>query len=478
MSTLRYLSESARSWLGATGSPNEQTWFDYPYLGHPCDHHCRELRSRRSSVSIIIPLWNSAASVAQCLLSVRMSSFNRLAPQRLEVILCDDGSSDDSWEVMKSSAVGIKTKAFRLPHHSQSCALNFGLAQAEGEVVLLCDSDMILGCGTIDELVSRQEMWPDAVCFGFRSDISDDSVGQEAGDIWQLMHEEAFSDDKRVAFDTPTVEPNMLLASRWLTALGSGAMTVDCHGSGWLRHHFLHGCLFSVSRRLLHESGLFPDALQGWGYNDILMAARLEANGAFLLPVASAWGHHIHHHIRHPAQWFQRNRNHLAYEYLMDHSLSDKLWRCAIRPQPLDAVTMQHEANTSLSLLTPTDVSSRPYMLARIGKWQECLASQHDSSDHNLVAECLFRLGDYESIAQQEHLWYSVWGVLSLHRCRSLKAASNALMQAVPADATCTYVASASVPELRQLGNVYESSGMHDIAQNYSDLAEILSMVT
>jgi glycosyltransferase involved in cell wall biosynthesis len=222
----------------------------------------------------------------------------------------------------------VEVAAFRLAHRGQSAALNAGLERASGDVVVFCDSDMILGCGALDELAARHERWGDAVCFGFHSNIQAAAV--ETSSTWSLMHREACSRDPRVRFYLPTLVPNLLDASGWLSRLHSGRFMLDSRGGDWRRHRFLFGCLFSARRELVLENDGFPDALNGWGYNDVLVAARLEASGAFLLPVASAWGHHVEHEVRPPDRWFQLGRNSLAYHELLERPPRRDDWRATV----------------------------------------------------------------------------------------------------------------------------------------------------
>jgi hypothetical protein len=152
----------------------------------------------------------------------------------------------------------------------------------------------------------------------------------------------------------------MLVATRWLTGLDGAHAILDSQGSSWPRHRFLYGCLFSVRLDLLRSCGAFPDALKGWGYNDTLVAVRLEASGAFLLPVTSAWGHHIQHDIRHPAQWFQYSRNRLAYEFLLTQTITNLLWRDLYQLQPTNSFTSLIRFDGSVSQFQPQTIQHYP----------------------------------------------------------------------------------------------------------------------
>jgi Glycosyl transferase family 2 len=252
----------APSWQTVVGAEPE-TWLSFPHVGVPRQHECSSLRSRRATVSVVVPVWNSEQTIERCLDAIGRSSLNRLAPSRLQVVVCDDGSTDASWQRIARARRDMDVAAFRLAHRGQSAALNAGLERASGDIVVFCDSDMVLGCGALDELAARHERWSDAVCFGFHSNIPPAAV--ETSSTWSLMHREAVSRDPRVRFYLPTLVPNLLDASGWLSRLHGGRSMLDSRGGRWRRHRFLFGCLFSARRELMLGNDGFPDALNGWG---------------------------------------------------------------------------------------------------------------------------------------------------------------------------------------------------------------------
>jgi glycosyltransferase involved in cell wall biosynthesis len=93
-------------------------------------------------ISIIIPLFNEEESLPE--LSewiVRVATANNFS---YEVIMVDDGSTDDSWNVIESIASknanfkGIKFQR----NYGKSGALNEGFKAAKGNVVITMDADM------------------------------------------------------------------------------------------------------------------------------------------------------------------------------------------------------------------------------------------------------------------------------------------------------------------------------------------------
>lgn len=94
------------------------------------------------NLSIVIPLFNEDESLPElCEWIVRVVTENNFS---YEVILVDDGSTDNSWEVIEEIAQknqcikGIKFQR----NYGKSAALNEGFKAAQGEVVITMDADM------------------------------------------------------------------------------------------------------------------------------------------------------------------------------------------------------------------------------------------------------------------------------------------------------------------------------------------------
>ncbi|MGI6497024.1 MAG: glycosyltransferase family 2 protein [Kiritimatiellia bacterium] len=89
------------------------------------------------SASVIVPCWNSSACLGACLDSLRDGTC-----ADFEIIAVDDGSDDDTFEVLsRAAASDPRIRPFRRPHGGVSAARNFGLGQAVGRVVFFVDPD-------------------------------------------------------------------------------------------------------------------------------------------------------------------------------------------------------------------------------------------------------------------------------------------------------------------------------------------------
>ena len=95
-----------------------------------------------TDISIVIPLFNEDESLPELHAWIqRVCTENKLS---YEVLLLDDGSTDNSWSVIESLAQqdacvrGIRMRK----NYGKSAALNVGFKEAVGEVVITMDADL------------------------------------------------------------------------------------------------------------------------------------------------------------------------------------------------------------------------------------------------------------------------------------------------------------------------------------------------
>ena len=92
----------------------------------------RDLRDSWPSVSVVVCAYNEAHNIAPCL-----DSLAALDYPGLEVVVCDDGSTDDTLAI----AQRYPFRVLALPHAGLSVARNAGIAAATGEVIAFLDAD-------------------------------------------------------------------------------------------------------------------------------------------------------------------------------------------------------------------------------------------------------------------------------------------------------------------------------------------------
>ncbi|MBI1293543.1 glycosyltransferase [bacterium] len=86
------------------------------------------------TVSVIIPVFNGAEFLQEAIESIRAQNY---APT--EIVVVDDGSTDDTAEVVQ--ALGADLLYAYQPNQGPAAARNFGLTLASGELIAFLDAD-------------------------------------------------------------------------------------------------------------------------------------------------------------------------------------------------------------------------------------------------------------------------------------------------------------------------------------------------
>lgn len=88
-------------------------------------------------VSVIVPVFNTADYLYRCIDSLLNQTF-----KDFELLLLDDGSTDDSYSIcLKYAQKDSRVKAYRYKHCGVAAIRNEGLKAALGKYLMFCDSD-------------------------------------------------------------------------------------------------------------------------------------------------------------------------------------------------------------------------------------------------------------------------------------------------------------------------------------------------
>lgn len=166
------------------------------------------------SVSVVVPLYNKAAHVEAALQSVLAQQ-----PPALEVLVIDDGSTDDGPRraaALQAPQVKVLTQA----NAGVSAARNLGIARAKGDLVAFLDADDLWQPGYLAQVQALARQFPQAgmLCTGYnRLDA--------AGHRTRVGH------------------------ARW--APGAAGLVADFYGD-WSRATFTCTIAIAVRRAILH----------------------------------------------------------------------------------------------------------------------------------------------------------------------------------------------------------------------------------
>lgn len=106
-------------------------------------------------ISIIIPTYQEAKVLPNTLRSLFKQSI-----QDVEILLIDDGSTDDTESKVQPFLSRIQYS--KRPHEGRQQARNFGLKHAKGEYVIVCDADIQMRSDCLEKMLRGLEENPSA----------------------------------------------------------------------------------------------------------------------------------------------------------------------------------------------------------------------------------------------------------------------------------------------------------------------------
>ena len=105
-------------------------------------------------VSVVIPVFDAGGRLLEAIVSVERQHY-----EPLEIVVVDDGSTDDTPAVIAS--LGTRVRSLRQPNAGPAAARNRGLAAARGELFAFLDADDLWPDGKLQRQVAALEADPD-----------------------------------------------------------------------------------------------------------------------------------------------------------------------------------------------------------------------------------------------------------------------------------------------------------------------------
>lgn len=182
-------------------------------------------------VSVIMPTYNCAAYIRQAIDSVLGQR-----DASLELIVVDDGSTDDTAAILAS--YGDRLRVLRQANGGVAAARNAGLRAARGEFVGFLDADDLWLPWKLAVQLQHLRRHPDV------------GVVYAAWQVWRSQRDGSFG-------TPPTCQ----------APPDDGVVPLEEAGSGWLYNRLLEDCIIHTSAVLLRRSllarvGLFDEALR------------------------------------------------------------------------------------------------------------------------------------------------------------------------------------------------------------------------
>lgn len=429
------------------------------------------------SASVVIGTFDSAPSLVSALVALEHSSFNVRHPDLLEVVVVDDGSTDATRERLLSLELDLRLRYVRQDRGGLTCAHNTGLGFADGDVVVFCDSDVVLMPYALEELMKRHEVLDGVTLLGFRFDVAPDDprLDPERLPAEIASVTPAFWRDFRVAF--PGWPANICRDTRHLEALGCGRRVWMTNGCGYDLAGMVVGALFSIARADLLAMGGSDERLVGWGCEDSLIGARSLALGNAIVPVYSAAGWHVWHPRRDPAELGQFGTNLRTLERIYDEEFGPRdLDLARVRARAKETVDVgprgPRAAGEPPSSYPPCSPLERGDCAYAVGRFDEALAHYTEAGSSAGCAACLVELGNAEAAAAVEEAApltiARALAALGEHRlARERLAACRDSFDA-------SWILATPSEQHKRRGNEHARQGLHRIASVDFDLALVV----
>jgi glycosyltransferase involved in cell wall biosynthesis len=106
------------------------------------------------TISVIVPVYNMGRYLTDAVASIEAQGF-----ERVEVVVVDDGSTDETPEVIAS--LGERVVAVRQPNRGAAAARNVGIEMASGELLAFLYADDLWPAGKVARQLERLEREPE-----------------------------------------------------------------------------------------------------------------------------------------------------------------------------------------------------------------------------------------------------------------------------------------------------------------------------
>ena len=97
-------------------------------------------------ISVVVPCYNSSATISDCIKSLIQNT-----PKQTEIVVVDDGSEDNSTELIETY-IG-RVKLIEAKHGGAAYARNVGIQNSSGDIIIFVDSDVIITEGSVSKLI-------------------------------------------------------------------------------------------------------------------------------------------------------------------------------------------------------------------------------------------------------------------------------------------------------------------------------------
>lgn len=221
--------------------------------------------------SIIIPTFNRSTLLNMTLKSILKQNIDK---NEFEVIIVDDGSSDNTSEVVQLFQHQLNIKYFFQQHHGfrAASARNIGIKNSSGTICIFVDSGILLASNCVSNQISLHNKNINSALIGYVYGF--DEFNENANKLLDLNINPLNVDNY---FDY--LENNQILDSResLYKQLGDDLTRWP---APWV---IFYSAYISVKRSILLNLGMFDETFNSWGAEDIDLGITLYKNNIQIL---------------------------------------------------------------------------------------------------------------------------------------------------------------------------------------------------
>lgn len=167
------------------------------------------MSASQPSISVLLPVYNDSCYLARAVRSIQRQSL-----ANWELLLLDDGSTDDTPDRIDSLArLDARIRPFHLPHRGIAATLNAGLERASGRLIARMDADDVSHPQRLALQKAFLEQRPHVCAVGCRVRIfprRGASLGMLAYEGWLNSVVTPEEIDREIFVESPLVHPSML----------------------------------------------------------------------------------------------------------------------------------------------------------------------------------------------------------------------------------------------------------------------------
>ncbi|MBN2535317.1 MAG: glycosyltransferase family 2 protein [Spirochaetales bacterium] len=214
--------------------------------------------------SFVIPTYNNKRLLENTLEALHhQEGFGK---DEYQAVIVDDGSDDNTHQIIEKQNRNYNLKYIFLDRMTDSCrakARNCGWKNADGEIIIFIDSDIIVKRNYLSQLTGCYEMESNMVVFGTRLMLQDDIETEEISN-GEIFRKYKFDRSKAEYFEHRHYLFNTM------------SYNINCFLDPWL---YAYSCNVAIPRKIINEERGFDENYKGWGVEDLELSYKIYLKG-------------------------------------------------------------------------------------------------------------------------------------------------------------------------------------------------------